>query len=176
LADSADAYVARVGNAMQDCLCKLMDGIYAARKTPKQAGPPMVEPPENAPISAAQKIEVEKLRVLCEQNKDHKHDKLRALAREFLNDWEVILRQVAQPNMPLTNNAAEQILRHWVIARKLSQGTRSEAGTRVVGILASVIETCRARGASPWQFLAQVIAAARIGAQLPTLPVIPGGE
>ena len=175
LADSADACVARVGNAMQDCLCNLMQSIYAAREAPKQAGPPMADPPKNDPISGDQKAEVEKLRVLCEQNKDHTHDKLRALAREFLNDWEVILRQVAEPYLPLTNNAAEQILRHWVIARKLSQGTRSEAGTRVVGILASVIETCRARNASPWRFLGQVIGAARIGAELPTMPIIPVG-
>jgi transposase len=152
-----------------------MESIYAAREAPKQAGPPMAEPPKTDPISVDQKAEVEKLRVLCEQNQDHKHDKLRALAREFLNDWEVILRQVEQPYLPLTNNAAEQILRHWVIARKLSQGTRSEAGTRVVGILASVIETCRARNASPWRFLAQVIGAARIGAELPTMPIIPVG-
>ncbi len=103
-------------------------------------------------------------------------DKLRALVREFLNDWEAILRQVAQPYLPLTNHVAEQILRHWVIARKLSQGTRSEAGTRVVGILASVIATCRARNASPWRFLVQVIGAARIGAELPAMPVIPVGE
>ena len=175
LADSADAHVARVGQAMQDCLCNLMASIYAAREAPKQAGPPLTRPPKTEAISADQKAEVEKLRVLCEQNQDHKHDKLRALAREFLLDWEVILRQVAQPWLPLTNNAAEQILRHWVIARKLSQGTRSETGTRIVGILASVIETCRARNASPWRFLGQVIGAARVGAGLPTLPSIPVG-
>jgi hypothetical protein len=29
------------------------------------------------------------------------------------------------PELPLTNNAAERALRHWVIARRLSYGTRN---------------------------------------------------
>jgi hypothetical protein len=167
LIDSADARVAGIGQAMHDSFCNLMEIIYVAREAPKQAGPPMADK------TAA---EIEKLRWLCEQNRDHKHDKLRALTREFLLDWEVILRQVREPHLPLTNNFAEQILRHWVIARKLSQGTRSYAGTRALGILASVIDTCNARSASSWRFIGKAIAAARVGATLPTLPVIPVGE
>jgi hypothetical protein len=87
-----------------------------------------------------------------------------------------VAKQVAEPHWPLTINAAEQLLRHWVIPRKLSQGTRSYAGTRAVGILASVIDTCHARSASSWLFIATAIVAARGGADLPTLPVIPVGE
>lgn len=42
-----------------------------------------------------------------------------------------------------TNNAAERSLRHAVIWRKLSFGTQSEAGSRFVETLLTVIETCR---------------------------------
>ncbi|MER2518432.1 MAG: hypothetical protein ABTR92_18905, partial [Candidatus Accumulibacter phosphatis] len=52
-------------------------------------------------------------------------------------------------------------------------GTRSEEGSRAFALLASVIETCRRRGASAWQYLGTVIAAARKGLQLPALPTIP---
>ena len=40
---------------------------------------------------------------------------------------------------------------------------------------ASIIETCRRRGASSWQYLGTVIAAARLGLPLPALPAIPMG-
>ena len=42
-----------------------------------------------------------------------------------------------------TNNAAERSLRHGVMWRKLTHGTRSERGDRFVEVLLSVIETCR---------------------------------
>ena len=31
-----------------------------------------------------------------------------ALAREFLNDWEVIMRPLSEPHLPLTNNHGER--------------------------------------------------------------------
>jgi hypothetical protein len=83
------------------------------------------------------------------------------------------LRPLAEPHLPLSNNAAEQALRHWVISRTISHGTRSEEGSRAFAFLASLIETCRRRGASAWQYLGTVIAAARKGLQLPTIPAIP---
>ena len=101
------------------------------------------------------------------------HSLLRSVVREFLYDWNVILRPVAEPHLPLSNNAAEQALRHWVISRTISHGTRSEEGSRAFAFLASLIETCRRRGASAWQYLGTVIAAARKGLQLPTIPAIP---
>jgi transposase len=61
-------------------------------------------------------------------------------------------------------------LRHWVIARLISQGTRTPHGSRVFAILASVIDTCRLRGLSPWTYLASVIAERRQGQPAPELP------
>ena len=68
------------------------------------------------------------------------------------------------------NNEAERALRHWVIARKLSYGTRTLEGSRAYGLLASVIETCRKRQQLPWGYLAQVIRARRAGQSAPPLP------
>ncbi|HPU80457.1 transposase [Accumulibacter sp.] len=110
---------------------------------------------------------------LCEAHQMDPHSVLRGVVREFLYDWHVILRPVAEPHLPLSNNAAEQALRHWVISRYISHGTRSEEGSRAFAFLASLIETCRRRGASAWQYLGTVIAAARKGLQLPTIPAIP---
>jgi transposase len=164
LIDSTDARVAVAGKGMHDVLCTLMEAIYAARAAPGQHA-----------LESRYATDIERLRTLCEQHQHDSNDKLRSLAREFLYDWKVILRQVAEPRLPLTNNAAEQALRHWVIARRISMGTRSEAGTRAFALLASVIETCRKRSASSWLFIASVIAAARKGLAIPSLPAIPIG-
>ena len=136
--------------------------MYEARATP---------PLE--PLTEHHRGDIERLRQLCESHRRDTHDKLHQVAREYLYDWDVILRPVAEPHLPLSNNAAEQALRHWVISRRISYGTRSRAGSRAYALLASIIETCRRRGASSWQYLGTVIAAARQGLPLPTLPEIP---
>lgn len=117
--------------------------------------------------------DIRRLRALCEMHRDDGHKKLRELAGELLNDWAVILRQVAEPNLPLTNNPAESALRPMVIARDISHGTCCASGSRAYALLASVIETYRLRKASSWHYLAEVIRAAHVGALLPALPLAP---
>ena len=56
---------------------------------------------------------------------------------------------VAEPAVPSDNNAAERSLRHLVISRKISGGTRSEQGTSSKMALASLFGTWRARGLNP---------------------------
>jgi len=167
LADSTDANVATTGTEMLDLFVLLMHAIYAARQAPDQT---------SIALASQYANEIAKLRSLCESHAQDSHDKLRAVAREFLFDWDVILRQVAEPHLPLTNNLAEQALRHWVIARRINHGTRSHAGTRAYALLASVIDTCRIRAASAWDFITAVIASARKGMALPSLPNILVGE
>ena len=90
-----------------------------------------------------------------------------------MHDWEVIMRPLAEPQLPLTNNAAERALRHYVIARRISHGTRTPVTSRSYALLASVIETCRLRSASVIDLLAQAIDAARKGLPAPTMPAVP---
>jgi len=60
---------------------------------------------------------------------------------------------VAQPQIELTNNAAERSLRPAMIWRKLSFGMKSSSGSRFVEALTCVIETCR-QPIAPTQFTA----------------------
>ena len=162
LAESSDGRVSGVGQEMEGILKALMAAIYAARTDPA---------PQALPERYA--ADIKRLRHLCEAHQMDEHPALRSVVREFLYDWKVILRPLAEPHLPLSNNAAEQALRHWVISRYISHGTRSEQGSRAFALLASLIETCRRRGASAWQYLGTVIAAARKGSQLPAIPAIP---
>jgi hypothetical protein len=135
-----------------------MEAVYAARE-----GPPL-------DLSVPFQQRLETFRLLCEQHRDASHEKTRALAREFLNDWAAIWAVLAHPHLPLTNNEAERRLRHWVILRRTSHGTRTAQGSRALALLASVIETCRQRDVLPWPYLAQVIAERRKGYPAPPLP------
>ncbi len=162
LKESTDGRVAGVGGEMLAILTRLVEAVLSARESP----PPVA-------LTELHGEDIRRLRALCEMHRDDVHKKLRELAGEFLNDWEVILRQVAEPNLPLTNNPAETALRPMVIARDISHGTRCASGSRAYALLASVIETCRLRKASSWHYLAEVIRAARVGASLPALPLAP---
>jgi transposase len=162
LSESTDARVAGIGREMGTIFDVLMKAIYAAR----------LESPPAESLLLRQAAPIARLLQICEQHRDDTHGKVRALAVEFLLDWKIILRQLGEPHLPLTNNAAEQILRHWVIYRRVSYGTRSPGGSRAFALLASVIETCRLRKASSWRYLATVIDTARKGLALPPLPKI----
>ncbi|HNK03523.1 MAG TPA: transposase, partial [Accumulibacter sp.] len=115
------------------------------------------------------------LKALCERHQHSPFVKLGEFCREMLNDWEAIIRPLLDPNLPLTNNAAERLLRHWVIARRLSFGTHSEQGTRAFALLASIIDTCRARKASAWDYLTAALQAGRQGLPMPPLPAVAVG-
>ena len=54
------------------------------------------------------------------------------------------------PAVPATTNAAERALRHLVVARKISGGTRSAAGTAAKMALASRVGTWRAQELDPF--------------------------
>lgn len=62
------------------------------------------------------------------------------MAKEILNDWDAVVAAVNNPDLPLTNNEAERALRHAVIARRISYGTRTTEGSIAYSCLLSVIE------------------------------------
>jgi len=149
------------GKETLDFLNSLIEAIKNAR-----------ENPPDKPLSKFYKEQLLSYRHACEQMKSSAHKKTRELAVEMLNDWEVIFTVLDHPHLPLTNNEAERALRHWVILRRISYGTRTEQGSRIFAILASVIETCRIRQQCPWRYLESVIDNRRAGFLAPPLPVI----
>ncbi len=89
----------------------------------------------------------------------------------ILRDWDAVVAFVHHPGLPPTNNEAERALRHAVIARRISYGTRTFEGSLAYCSLFSVIETCRLRKVDPWSYIAQVIALGRKGLLPPPIPV-----
>lgn len=164
LTDSLDIAARLFGEQTRLLLNTLIKAVYAARERP---------PDQALPITYQGALS--EYRCACEaMSASATPTKARALAREMLNDWEAIFQVLTQPHLPLTNNEAEQALRHWVILRSICHGTRTEDGTRILAILISVIETCRVRQQSPWLYLATVIRQRRAGFSVPGLPLAKG--
>ncbi len=161
LAETYTPQVQGYGVTLLETFDFLIDKVYQAREGPPQ---------DLRPLLAEDLV---RLRALCEKMRRSRNAKASALGGEFLNDWDAIFQVLAHPHLPLTNNYAERLLRHWVILRRIGYGTRTEPGSLALATFASLIETCRLRHASPLRYLQQVIAARRIGLAAPALPPVP---
>ena len=64
---------------------------------------------------------------------------------------------MADPAVPPDNNLAERSLRPLVIARKISGGSRSAAGSATTRALASLFATWRAQGRDPLNACTQLL-------------------
>jgi len=160
LEESLERQAQSFGLALRTCLETVMSAVYAAREGP----------PPSTSLRTQHAGAINALLQLAFEHHDSAHDKTRALARELLNDWDTFWVVLDHPELPLTNNAAERALRHWVIARRISYGTRNPQGSRTFAVLASVIDTCRQRAHSPWAFIAETLRQRRQGNPVPALP------
>lgn len=70
------------------------------------------------------------------------------------------------PEVPLENNEAERALREYVIKRKISNGTRTAAGTQAWEVFLSLLDTCRKNGVNFYRYLCDRISNAY---QMPAL-------
>ena len=100
-------------------------------------------------VSPNQLMFERRLLALCQlfsNNEATPHAKLCRRIERFIKELFVF---VSHPSVPSENNAAERSLRHLVVSRKISGGTRSEQGTESKMALASLFHTWRARGLNP---------------------------
>jgi hypothetical protein len=110
------------------------------------------------------------LKRACEFHQHEAGDKARALAREILADWDAVIAFVSNPDLPPTNNDAETALRHAVIARRISYGTRTDEGSRAYAALLSIVETARRRKHDPWDIIQNAVQSARRGQPATLMP------
>lgn len=112
-------------------------------------------PSPNLPLGlqAQERIDKEayfkdKLRKLCEQYvlQDVPQSTLSSRIITHLSELFVFVRF---PNIDSSNNRAERALRHTVVARKISGGTRSAKGSETRSILGSLFGTWKLQGLNP---------------------------
>jgi hypothetical protein len=75
-----------------------------------------------------------------------------ALKRIYRNKSELLL-VLRHSEIPLHNNLSENAIRDYVKRRKISGGTRSEAGRRSRDTFATLKKTCRKLGITFWRYL-----------------------
>ncbi|MGH2804530.1 MAG: IS66 family transposase [Thermoleophilaceae bacterium] len=111
------------------------------------------------------------LRQLCEQakRKSVKTRYHRGLARNLIKVWPALWSFLEHPGVEPTNNRAERGLRHAVIYRKLSQGSRCERGALATERLLSAAISCRLQGRSLFAYLVEVAQASIRGQPAPAL-------
>jgi hypothetical protein len=100
-------------------------------------------------------VEAERLDQLFDEiftTKTHSASLNNALKRIYNNKAELLL-VLRYPEIPLHNNLSENDIREYVKKRKISGGTRSEAGRRSRDTFTSLKKTCRKLGISFWLFL-----------------------
>jgi hypothetical protein len=95
------------------------------------------------------------------------HASLNTVLHQFRQHKAELLQVLDCPQFPLHNNAAETDIREYVTRRKISGGTRSDAGRRARDTFIGLKKTCRKLGISFWQYLLSRIRADR---QIPPLP------
>jgi hypothetical protein len=115
---------------------ELYRDLKAYRDQPDEAGRPVLEGRFDAVVE--QRTGYPSIDGVLKEMRDHRADLLRVLER---------------PEVPLHNNAMESDIREFVKRRKVSGGTRNEAGRRCRDTFASLKKTCRKLGVRFWDYL-----------------------
>lgn len=114
-------------------------------------------PPDNLPIGLKQEMREEKeayfkrqLTAICEPyvGKQTVFTKLNARALKYVSELFTFVRF---PNIKSDNNMAERALRHLVVSRKISGGTKSTKGSETKSILSSLFGTWRLQNLNPFE-------------------------
>jgi transposase len=113
------------------------------------------------------------LRDLLEAGTTSPQIQIAGLSRKLLRRWEALFAFCRIEDIEPTNNAAERALRHAVLWRKGSFGSRSDEGCRFVERLLSVRATCAQQGRSLFTFLTEAVCAAWAGTPPPVLVTSP---
>lgn len=83
---------------------------------------------------------------------------VKSICRKHRNN---LFRFVDNPEIDSTNNRAERGLRHAVIIRKISNGSRSKDGAEVTANLLSVLQTAKLQSNNPMNFMMELLQKAK---------------
>jgi hypothetical protein len=121
---------------IRTAIWELYQDLKAYREQPDEAQKPVLEARFDALVE--QRTGYPSIDGVLKEMRDHKPDLLRVLER---------------PEIPLHNNAEESDIREFVKRRKISGGTRNDAGRRCRDTFASLKKTCRKLGVCFWKYL-----------------------
>lgn len=75
----------------------------------------------------------------------------------LLDRWETLTKFLRVPGAPLDNNPTERLLKAAILHRKNSLHYKTQRGADVGDAFMTVIETCRANGVNPFDYMLAVV-------------------
>jgi len=108
--------------------------------------------------AAPEQVEQLKGELLQLTNRHYKHNTIRRFVNNLAHrDIENLFRFTTDPEVNPTNNISERELRHLVMIRRISNGSRSTRGALVTAQLTSIIQTLRLRKQNVLEELQNII-------------------
>jgi hypothetical protein len=120
-----------------------------------------VTPTERERVQAKRRFQQRLQRLVAPYLSDatHSRHQVSGYLEHFLGEWFTF---VLYPEAPSDNNAAERSIRHLVVSRKISGGTRSPEGSRVKMLLATLFGTWQQRGLNPFSACLQLLTSPQV--------------
>lgn len=111
----------------------------------------------------------------CDGETQRADKKWYGLGRDSVRWAPAVFRFIDVEGVEPTNNREERNLRHAVQWRRITQGTRSEAGSKFVGRILTVLGTCTLQHLDTLRFVKDSVLAALHGRPPPSLLTAPNG-
>ena len=124
------------------------------------------------PIAFQRALEKAKAVILKKAKAAPTRPEAQTMAKRFKKHGESYFTFITTPGVEPTNNSAERAIRHVVIDRLITQGTRGTKGQRWSERIWTALATCAQQGRSAFEFIAQAVLAKLTG--LPPPSLIPG--
>src|SRR3990167_6931341 len=106
-------------------------------------------------------VDALKAEILALTLRHYKHITIRRFVNNlWKRDINSLFRFVTDPDVDPTNNISERELRHLVIIRKISNGSRSPRGAHATAMLLSVIQTLRMNKQNPLMGMQEILKSA----------------
>ena len=118
--------------------------------------------PQTRQRRTAQLALEQRLLAICQPLLDDASATQAKLCRRIERHIQELFVFVAEPGAPPDSNAAERSLRHLVVSRKVSGGTRSARGSNSKMTLASLFGTWRAQGLNPLAACRQLLSSPQL--------------
>jgi transposase len=158
-------------------ILRLIGQLYAAERAAPAADPGASEEARISALERRAQIRrdqsapvVDAIHAWAHQQRALPESALGKAIAYMLGLWRGLTRFLADPRIPLDNNATERGLRGMVVGRKNHYGSRSRRGTEVAALFYSLIESAKLCGVEPKAYLLQATRAALASPGTVTLP------